>query len=1798
MDTVKMNQPMPEGNKCPQCGTPLPAGALAGLCPACLLKAGAAADTITDAKQPQFNPPSVAELAPLFPQLEILELIGKGGMGAVYKARQKQLDRVVALKILPPGIGDDPTFAERFAREAKALAKLNHPGIVTLYEFGRADLPVSHGGEAAQQHRPTTGQFYFLMEFVDGVNLRQLLAGGRISAREALAIVPQICDALQFAHDQGIVHRDIKPENILLDRRGRVKVADFGLAKIIGHDGRADLPVSREDGAAQQHRPTNDLTDAGRVMGTPQYMSPEQVHAPGEVDHRADIYALGVVFYQMLTGELPGKRLLPPSSKVQIDVRLDEIVLRALEKKPELRYQQVSEVKTLVETIVATPDPSRRRGDESQTEGERRKAESEKPSGNLAANPAALQREKLIIGFATVFFIVMFVMLLVIALAYPRQATAPILVMALCVLGLVVCGLRLAGLWPFPSLRFPGPNFSSRNLAQPGSSRREEAQAEKSEIRNLKSETVPRFSRTAIGNAAGLVTAVIFLLDFFVRHEKYSTLDSFYGGTFVWGVVGLICYATVGGWIAVSQIRRSAGKLYGMWLAVFDGLLFTLLVVDGAIAWVWLVMAKLFARQVLGLQNSLFLDLWDLTIWVSLALASVALVDWLIIRRVWRAVNQSGAGVPPAKPGIAPGAASNQPAINEVEWKNPGNWTGPKWLSVYFSKRDSRAWVPKQIPALGWTVNLGNPRGAFALLAIVGAIICLLAGLAGVTLRPAGPLFFHAGPAKSDYINQQTKLAETGNRWAQFNLWDAYHNGTHGVAEDQAQADKWLAELIEGAYLAKFEPVNGFNPTTPQTMLEQFGKQCRLFSGKDSLGGASFFRTTRQGGKLIGSFLTELPDEFKAAVEKSSSFKLISIEKVTPEMFVTHETSPQEWLDEPDAAQPASPSSTNSPAAAPVLSFGPVVERTLFAGHGQDSQLLCLDDGSLVIMPAEKDTEGATVLADWWRGTKADLTIAVIGKKIMLASLKAGGAKFAEFPSNNWEVASPTDVADALQNGSLHQPIVSGFDEVILPESLVLPVTFAVESRTGEIGLLQITGFTEHPRGVKIRYKLLQNGNPPLSAVATQSAATADDIPAKNIIFINAPVSQVLEVYAALTGATLDTDQSVRESSRTISYANVTDLTREEAIHELELALKNQAGIEATHLGAKLIKLAQNATPQIAPTAAAPKLAFGPVIERTVYDYESGKDWLLNFKTGETFRPPASLNWEKNFSAIWEWAHAHGAHVAGFTEFSQNWHEGDPIPVIQPLNHAYGPPTAAKRGLFGFEMKAAIVPAITFETVTPLQMTSALQSQPESPRSDASGGPWLPQFASMAWHDAKWQGTDDYLYAFQTDDGQTGVLQITGFTGNPRGVKLRYKLVQKRGDVIDIYVIESGDTVARIAKKFGMTLAEIKALNPDLISNRIKIGQQVKVYAKPPSTIESAPLPDLAPLQRLTAAKQTLGVLEQKLKLGVVSQADYDRQVIVLDLAAAEFKGDAAETARQKLKLADFDLDLAGKMLAVGKLTQAEYDQTKAERDIATSAAAPNDDAAISAEPPKLQFLAWQDEWQTNQPGAARHPDGSPVTNAVELKWLKAVPSCGLDLGKLKPEPRVLHLWFSHPDFRQSDFYEVSLFDADGKSIKPGANSSTASGTQDASADNGNRGWNYWALSLGAGTNIPPRLTVRLRYTMGALERMQEISPYFSGMMGLEGNSQLNAVGQNVAGMAFVAIAVDAKKMQAREFDVVAITKDERELPHQGWGRSGAVDGGVRVENFEFYVPITDVAKFIIGTRPVRTNEWRNVELP
>lgn len=261
-----------------------------------------------------WTPPTPEELSALLPGLAVESLIGRGGMGAVYRARQIRLDRPVALKILPPAVGRDPAAAERFAREARAMARLNHPGLVTVHDHGQV-------GE----------MLWLTMDLVDGANMRQVMATGALSPDAALRLIPCLCSALQYAHDNGVVHRDLKPENILIDTHGAPWIADFGLAKI------AD-----EDGAGAG------LTQTGQILGTYRYMAPEQIAGSKTVDHRADIYALGVVLYELLTGSLPQGRFEPPSRRVAVDVRLDDVVLRSLERDPQRRYQRADDMSQAV----------------------------------------------------------------------------------------------------------------------------------------------------------------------------------------------------------------------------------------------------------------------------------------------------------------------------------------------------------------------------------------------------------------------------------------------------------------------------------------------------------------------------------------------------------------------------------------------------------------------------------------------------------------------------------------------------------------------------------------------------------------------------------------------------------------------------------------------------------------------------------------------------------------------------------------------------------------------------------------------------------------------------------------------------------------------------------------------------------------------------------------------------------------------------------------------------------------------------------------------------------------------------------------------------------------------------------------------------------------------------------------------------------------------------------------------------------------------------------------------------------
>jgi len=272
----------------------------------------------------RWEPPTPAELQEILPQYEVHMLVGRGGMGAVYKGLQLSLDRAVAIKLLPPAIErQDLAFAERFKNEARLMGRMNHPAIVSVYDFGRT----------------TDGQLYFVMEYVDGTDVQRMIAReGKLPQEHALAITAHLCDALGYAHKQGIVHRDIKPSNVLIDIEGRVKVADFGLAKL------------------SDKAQNSGLTQTGMTMGTPDYVAPEALMLGSDVDGRADIYAVGVMLYQMLTGDIPRGMFKMPSQKFQsIDPRFDAIIRRALEHDREERYQSSHELRQALDVILTTP---------------------------------------------------------------------------------------------------------------------------------------------------------------------------------------------------------------------------------------------------------------------------------------------------------------------------------------------------------------------------------------------------------------------------------------------------------------------------------------------------------------------------------------------------------------------------------------------------------------------------------------------------------------------------------------------------------------------------------------------------------------------------------------------------------------------------------------------------------------------------------------------------------------------------------------------------------------------------------------------------------------------------------------------------------------------------------------------------------------------------------------------------------------------------------------------------------------------------------------------------------------------------------------------------------------------------------------------------------------------------------------------------------------------------------------------------------------------------------------------------
>jgi serine/threonine protein kinase len=270
--------------------------------------------------KPQWNPPEIAELKAI-PGIEVQRLIGHGGMGAVYLARQVREDRLVALKVARTRQGSAHNYKALIVHEAQVMAQLDHKNIVKVYDFGIQDSLV-----------------WVAMEFVAGCTLRELLQARRMSAWLSLSLSKQLCAGLQHAHTRGVIHHDLKPENILVDGENRAKIADFGISKV-------------RDFSYTIARP-------GIVTGTVRYMAPEQRRYPLHFDHRSDIYCLGIMMYEMLTGRIPRGAYLPPSHFGVCEGALDRIVLKCLNSNPNNRWQSAAELlAAMSRVVVEEPEP-------------------------------------------------------------------------------------------------------------------------------------------------------------------------------------------------------------------------------------------------------------------------------------------------------------------------------------------------------------------------------------------------------------------------------------------------------------------------------------------------------------------------------------------------------------------------------------------------------------------------------------------------------------------------------------------------------------------------------------------------------------------------------------------------------------------------------------------------------------------------------------------------------------------------------------------------------------------------------------------------------------------------------------------------------------------------------------------------------------------------------------------------------------------------------------------------------------------------------------------------------------------------------------------------------------------------------------------------------------------------------------------------------------------------------------------------------------------------------------------------
>lgn len=1494
----------------------------------------------TDDKSQVQPPVPPEELAPHFPQLEILECLGRGGMGVVYKARQKTLNRLVALKLLAPERVGDAQFAKRFTREAQALAALNHPNIVTIHDFGQAG-----------------GYYFLLMEFVDGVNLRQLLHTRKMSPEEALAIVPPLCDALQFAHDRGIIHRDIKPENLLLDKDGRVKVADFGIAKMLSGAEGARLWSETQPQHTGKHGPAAaDPADTVALLhtavGTPGYSAPEQTTDPQCVDSRADIYSLGVVFYEMLTGERPAKDIEPPSKKVHIDVRLDEVVLRALELKPELRFQQVSEVKTCVDEIVTTAVGSSRREEAGADEKELRTQNLE---SSIAARNGDHRFDKWAFGL---FLAGTLGMLGVITISHRDD------------MALIFGGLALVIAFPFA--------WTSRTRP------------------------LGKF----VVFAEGFVVAVLALM-MVVWYVSLSSNEN----------------------LKAERARRAAESKR---LARVGGTDFTkVLTVPPFIAHYPGGTIKLVALAKFPETNE--------PCWLPNGAPSSEPFP-METGRFW----VEGKDLRLMAVRVRSEDREVSPAILKFETNSPCGAMGSScdYNHPGFAENIERFWIQTNTQTVNFQIGVAD--GAWETVSM---------------LRPGTNAFLPDGAI---------------HKSASESYGDGWQSGVNCiVAKDGSMS-------VSFRYSARED-----YQTRMVTVLSD-GSKKKFPSGP--LNGSAGL--TQGMARFTASEATRIV-AFESQKRKYHwvEFRNVSVQPG----HLTQVTA----KDNPELAV-ATIHAWNAPEhAAP--SFGPVIERTLRIG--KECEFLDFDSGDIFTRAAAAEIELNKIpptnrFLSWVAEHGIDFGFAT---NSISGNVEPVGLGMGIFPFGRDTVPADkrgtigvfSTLADIWYDLKPESSFIKEFAPMLTnkyhamwfsSELLSHPTVF--ETREGAIGMMQITGRSDNPPGLNIRYKLLQARNPNVYPKANVDAAGIQTAQQPNVTVSDLTFGPVIE--RIILGA----PYSVTNCAIDLDTGKMYGLP--EAFVE-----------DWRERGAGLRFLANHIT--------------GNDADQSVADNRIGRGWITS----------------NRIDAVASNSKVGGDFLVGFGLFAVNqsddaWSNATPSQVRSKLEKA--------------QLDAAA-------------SSGVLKDRPGAGARGLADDVVLLTAARDGWA----------TYLFQTSGKAYGILQVSNYWHGPiLGVKIRYKLVQDNTNTSLNY---PGDWIWE--------------------PNSVTLAKVPPIFLLQRSTLPTNSVPfDMFRKDRFLARGKTI----EELIRTVWSQKNSALKII-FEAELPHDKFDFIVTS-QPMWWDKLESEINTRFHLSQRIETREGDEVvvvKDERDRVTDI-------------PKLRFLAWQDTWKTNQPFAARHPDGSIVTNKQDLEWLQAVPPVRWDISalKLKPEPRVLHLWFSHPLFGKASSSEVTLLDDQGGEIPRGANGSAVSQTSDPTPKSGGFGWFTTSFSPGTATTMPTHVNLRLRYVIGPLEHTQElpVTPNNRTSMALEGNSVLNGVGQNVDSRAFVSIAANADKLESRRFGVVAVTKDGRELTSAGSSSGGGNGNGVRAEAFDFDVPLADVAKFIIGTRPIRTMEWKDVVLP